>query len=235
MNEILNERPQLTVADSTVGNTPREPRKIKQRTTSPFTRVRTGKKAGQRIASAPRNRQVSPATAGNRKHRIAEAWLEQHGSESGRDEHRDVMKVTVDTRTRVIDPKDLGDVAEQTPTTLRRPHRTIEVDDDVRPYTDLVNVQRPETTRQERRGRPEPRSYAARLSQLQPRYVDTGRTDHATRESLERLYGESGCGWCLRVLLTGTVLLGLVKAFLCVPDMTNVSVLQLPIRPMLSL
>ena len=103
--------------------------------------------------------------------------------------HKYDFKVTVDTRTRVVHPRDLGVVAE-TPTTLRRLQRAVEVDDDARPYTDLVNVQHPETTRQERRGRPEPKTYAARLSQLQPRHGECA--DHATRESLERLYGESG-------------------------------------------
>ena len=95
MNEILNERPQLVtkVADPTVDKTMGETRKIKQRNASPSTRGRTGMKAGHRITSARRHRLVSPATAGDRKHRIAEAWLEQHGSESERDQHQDVMKV----------------------------------------------------------------------------------------------------------------------------------------------
>lgn len=210
MNEILNERPQLAtlVADSTVTGTLGETRKLKYRTTSPSSRTHTGKKVGQRIASARINRQVSPATAGDRKYRIAEAWLEQHRSEPERDgEH--IMKVTIDTCTRVVDPKDLVDTGNARTKPIPTPRRVTQKtqdaekeedeDYDDRPYTDLVKVQRPEVTRQDRHGRPEPKTYTARLSQLQQQHSDTGCTD-MTRESLERLYGKSvHIVFCIRI------------------------------------
>ena len=199
MNEMLNERPQLSTLppDATVVMTTGGTRQPKHRTISPASRSRPGKKKiGQRIASARKDRQMSPASAGDRKYRIAEAWLEQHRSEAERD-GQDVMRVTVNTRTRVIDTKDMPpDTDARTrpvaaPRTAQRTEGEEEVDEDYddRPYTDLVKVQRPEVTRQDRLGRPQPKTYTARLSQLQPRHSDTSRTD-VTRESLERLYGK---------------------------------------------